>query len=254
MKKLLYLTLVGAIALLCGTTIAYLTSSDDLSNFFASGQVEDEPQPGANIIEAFEGSLNKKESKSATYNGMRDHTEGYFSDDIQNYGGKIMPDEEIAKKTRVLNTANYSQFVKAKINVNFEAILDAEGYIDLNALDNPDAIRQQVTTYCVVGDKIKYLNCGADSIALNPAMVSLDYGPGWTLAADGYYYYDNVLESLDETSDLLLSAKLKLEAPNAYQNLIVNVEKEMESIQAHNGAATASGWDNKVPASKLEGY
>ncbi len=254
MKKLLYLTLVCAIALLCGTTIAYLTSSDDLSNFFASGQVEDELKPGANIIEAFEGSLNQEESKSLAYNGMQDHTEGYFSDDIQNYDGRIMPDEEIAKQTRVLNTANYSQFVKAKINVTFEAILDEEGYIDLNALDNPSAKIQQVTTYCVVGDKIKYLNCGADSIALSPEMISLTYGSGWTLAVDGYYYYDKVLESLDETNDLLLSAKLKLEAPNAYQNLIVNVEKEMESIQAHNGAATANGWDDEVPVSKLKGY
>lgn len=216
---------------LVGGTCSWFTSKDELRNIFIIGGYFD---GGIKIEENFPGSK-------------------YDEDGNAVYNNPVSPGDVITKEVSVQSTANYDQFVRAKVVKQFRdkngnivthykigengdisySNVPSEDYKELN-LDNIEVIFETFAT---------------DST--NPG-----YNFGWySKSNDGWYYYNQILEAEgadyrnDITSKLIKSVKLSPQLGSEYLNLRFDVQVIAESIQATSGAIKDenNGWGIDAP-------
>ncbi len=192
-KKLAALLISGALAIgIVGGSLAWFTSTDSVENEFATGTTEDsEPDAGIKIDETFDEDSAKK----------------------------IVPGTEINKDVAVKSTANYAQFIRAKLTLK---IKDENGnYVEKKLTDNySDGV-----TY---GELInlKYFK---------DASGNLGEDGKWIQDGD-YFYYMTVVPGSGTTSKLLDSVTLNSKADNTWKNKEFEVVVDALGVQASNDA------------------
>lgn len=107
----------------------------------------------------------------------------------------VMPGDCISKKVRIENTGSGSAYIRAKIDIAFD---------------------------------------GDDQQELSTELISLNIGDDWTLADDGYYYYKNIIDSGEETSNLFTTVYFDDDMGNDYQNKKLRINIDAEAIQSKN--------------------
>lgn len=110
----------------------------------------------------------------------------------------IMPGDVVSKIVRVENIGNGSAYIRAKVTMSFDD-------------------EQQ---------------------ALSTDLIKLNIGDDWTLSEDGYYYYQYVVESGKETSELFSSVYFDDDMGNEYQNQKLSINIDAEAIQSKNNDRT----------------
>ena len=192
-KKLAALLISGALAIgIVGGSLAWFTSTDSVENECATGTTEDsEPDAGIKIDETFDEDSAKK----------------------------IVPGTEINKDVAVKSTANYAQFIRAKLTLK---IKDENGnYVEKKLTDNySDGV-----TY---GELInlKYFK---------DASGNLGEDGKWIQDGD-YFYYMTVVPGSGTTSKLLDSVTLNSKADNTWKNKEFEVVVDALGVQASNDA------------------
>lgn len=111
----------------------------------------------------------------------------------------VMPGDCISKKVRIENTGSGSAYIRAKIDIAFD---------------------------------------GDDQQELSTEPISLNIGDDWTLADDGYYYYKNIVDSGEETSNLFTTVYFDDDMGNDYQNKKLRINIDAEAIQSKNNDRT----------------
>lgn len=111
----------------------------------------------------------------------------------------VMPGDCISKKVRIENTGSGSAYIRAKIDIAFD---------------------------------------GDDQQELSTELISLNIGDDWTLADDGYYYYKNIVDSGEETSNLFTTVCFDDDMGNDYQNKKLRINIDAEAIQSKNNDRT----------------
>ncbi|WP_294352229.1 BsaA family SipW-dependent biofilm matrix protein [uncultured Clostridium sp.] len=192
-KKLAALLISGALAIgIVGGSLAWFTSTDSVENEFTTGTTEDnKPDAGIKIDETFDKDAAKK----------------------------IVPGTEINKDVAVKSTANYAQFIRAKLTLK---IKDENGnYVEKKLTDN-------YTDGVTYGDLInlKYFedengNLGEDG--------------KWIQDGD-YFYYMAAVPGAGTTSKLLDSVTLNTKADNTWKNKEFEVVVDALGVQASNDA------------------
>lgn len=234
-KKIVALLVAGIMTMgVVGGTLAWFTSKDSVTNVFNTGATDNpaDPDAGIKVEEEFPGDVN--------------------GDKV--YDNPVLPGDTMVKEVRVESTANYDQFLRAKLVKNFYYGDDI------------------VTHYAIKNDgTITYTKTGDDDHKLDLNLIVLDIaeagtsGNTWSSLTGEYYYYNQILKAkgyieedgkpeTDITSNLLKKVTLSSKAGDIYKNLTFKVELQAESVQASNGAAAASGWDTTVPAANIDGY
>ncbi|MGN1456832.1 MAG: TasA family protein [Acutalibacteraceae bacterium] len=117
----------------------------------------------------------------------------------------VMPGDCISKKVRIENTGSGSAYIRAKIDMSFES-------------DEDDEQEEQEE--------------------LSTDLISLNIGDDWTLADDGYYYYKDIVESGEETTELFTTVTFDNDMGNDYQNKKLNIDIDAEAIQSKNNDRT----------------
>lgn len=77
------------------------------------------------------------------------------------------------------------------------------------------------------------------------ALVELNVNESKWVYQDGYYYYDGVLDSGEQTENALSSVSFSKDMGNLYKDSVVNIKTRLETVQANNNGATvfdAVGW------------
>ena len=86
----------------------------------------------------------------------------------------------------------------------------------------------------------------AEQGEVDPALIALDLNEtDWTLGADGYLYYNSVLQPGEVTAPIFTSVMFSKAMGNEYQSATVHVDVAAEAVQsANNGADVfeAQGW------------
>lgn len=83
-----------------------------------------------------------------------------------------------------------------------------------------------------------------DDEALATDVVSLNTNSAWTLN-DGYYYYNQILQPGQKTTDLFDSYTFGSSAGNEYATAKLNIDVNAQAVQSDNNgssAQTATGW------------
>ena len=192
-KKLAALLISGALAIgIVGGSLAWFTSTDSVENEFTTGTTEDdEPDAGIKIDETFDEDAAKK----------------------------IVPGTEINKDVAVKSTANYAQFIRAKLTLK---IKDENGnYVEKKLTDNySDGV-----TY---GDLInlKYFKDESENLGEDGK---------WIQDGD-YFYYMAAVPGAGTTSKLLDSVTLNTKADNTWKNKEFEVVVDALGVQASNDA------------------
>lgn len=106
----------------------------------------------------------------------------------------VMPGDCISKKVRIENTGCGSAYIRAKIDMSFEG----------------------------------------DDESLSTDLVKLNIGDDWELADDGYYYYQYIVDSGEETSNLFTTVYFDNDMGNEYQDKKLNISIDAEAIQSKN--------------------
>lgn len=255
-KKIQALVVAGLLAIaVIGGTLAWFTSQDQVTNVFNAGSVDDptNPNAGIEIEENFPGSTKDPSTGDMTYNKP------------------VLPGDTLTKEVSVTSTADYDQFVRAKITKVWKLGVAQKSGNGGEALDKGAV----VTYYKVANGKVVYSNTGGsgwtaldyDNIELTLATPVTSTGNTWSASkddakksAEGYYYYNDILKGSKTaggpgtTSNLLKAVTLDDDADNVYKNLRFDVKVEAEGIQATNGAASDAKWSNDVPSAKIDGY
>ena len=218
-KKISTLLIVGMLTIgVISGTLAYFTSTDSVTNKFSTGTTDDSSNPDAGIkIE-----------------------ENFLDSSNGEYKKPVLPGMTMTKEVKVKNTANYDQYVRAKIEKVWK---------------NNNG--EKVTHYKVENGNITYLGenddkSGAtelslDKIKLNLSEAGTSKGNSWTSEIGGYYYYNQKLAPQGQTALLLESVTfLSDDTDNYYKNLKFDVIVTAESIQTEGITASnkPSEWSN----------
>lgn len=249
-KKIVALLVAGIMTIgVVGGTLAWFTSNDSVTNVFNTGATDDKTDPDAGI------KVEEKFNYTEDNNGNRVYKEN------------LMPGDIVDKEVKVTSTANYDQFVRAKVKMSFKRLVKDS---------NDGVLYQDVTHYRLDKDennKIVGVEFGTNPngdgwITLENkfkpifATPGSEVGKSWTIKNnDGYYYYNQILESKKSTSNLLTDVQFvnditedNFNEDNYFKNITFDVLIEAESVQASNGAAGDLGWDTTVPAAGITGY
>lgn len=268
-KKIVALLVAGIMTIgVVGGTLAWFTSNDSVTNVFNTGTTtEDSLDAGIDVWEKF-----YKDGEEATNSTTETEVK---------YDKPVLPGDKFVKEIWVQSTANYDQFLRAKLVKSWKINKEQEEYWYSNETDNGITAIQVpslrvgdiITHYIEVDGKVLYANfTGVSSEVIPAGWNAIDYekielelkvdntgssGDTWSdLKGDGYYYYNQKLApNSTETSNLLKSVTfISDENDNYYKNLTFDVKLEAESVQASNGAAGDLGWDATVPAASITGY
>lgn len=231
-KKVAALLIAGVLSIgAIGGTLAWFTSQDSVTNAFQTGEITDNDiNGGVDIDENFPGDKDK--------DGQWDTP--------------VLPGDTMTKEVKVESTANYNQFVRVKITKVWKNSQGNEvKYYKVNndktisySFNKPDDSWKELDYEYI---DLKIVNEGTE-------------GDTWTNQNDlsapeyGWYYYNQILSSKAETSDVLASVTLSGDMDNAYRNLKFDVIVEAQGVQATNGAAEDSKWSTEVPAASIDGY
>lgn len=203
---------VGAI----GSTLAWFTSQDRVTNAFQTGDTNKpgESDSGIDIEEEFD----------------TDHAEN------------VLPGDSVTKEVKVTNTASYKQLIRAKIEKVWK---NSEGEIVTHyVLDKvQDDQGNDVKTVEYLTQEQVVNNTEALPLDKSLIILNLSNDEKWinnndaNLGVDGgYYYYNDVVESNGSTSNLLEKVTLSGKANNVYKNLNFDVIVTAEGVQATNNA------------------
>ena len=253
-----------------GGTLAWFTSNDSVTNIFNTGKANNvnDLNAGIEVEENFihqgkDGILGTNDDvKQVTKDGPAGKYQHVTLDYI------VQPGDKMIKEAGVFSTANYDQFVRAKVIKTWKLAVD-QG----NLKAGTEVTRYKVTTgKNEYGEEVKTIEYGTGEVtegweALDYDKLKVEFAKSANTALntsadtwspkqeDGYYYYNQVLKPEAHTSDLLKTVEFKTDnTDNVYKNLTFEVEVKAESIQASNGAAQASGWSISVPAASIVGY
>lgn len=205
---------VALVSSLAVGSLAWFTSQDTITNPFSTGSTTDKSgriDAGIKIHEDFD--------KEAAKN--------------------VEPGQTVKKKVQVQSTANYDQFVRAKITKEFTyngKVVDC--YVETPTTyenNQHQKVDSEKITFYNSEDK----NAPKDATKLNLDFIKLDLtkDSNWIAGTDGFYYYNEVLPAGQDTKALLDSVTLDGQAGNVYKNLGFNVVVHADSIQAANKAA-----------------
>lgn len=235
-KKQKYIA-TGALAafLAIGGTAAFFTSSDLITNVFKTGTTNGstDVNAGIDVNEDFSGP-----QWGVDENGNLVSTDTQFDSNDNGYGEvksgpeQVLPGDVFKKQVRVSSTADYNQFVRAKVVVT---------------INIPDGTTTDGTTLATPELAAKYVKVtynktaatGKDGEWLSTPTTSEG------VSSDDWFYYSKVLgKKTAHTADLIKSVELTTDAPNWMKNVTFNVEVQAESIQATPTAWTAidGGW------------
>ena len=76
-------------------------------------------------------------------------------------------------------------------------------------------------------------------------LIKLNIGDGWTLGADGWYYYNKAVKAGEEAAPALRSVEFDATMDNTYQGATATVDVLAQAVQCANNGETAlkaSGW------------
>lgn len=222
-KKIIGLCIAGALVVgSIGGSLAWFTSSDSITNPFATASTENN-------------------NKSIT-TGLKIH-ENFDDTKADN----TLPGDNVTKQVNVTNTATYDQLVRVKIKKQWK---DANGNV-ITSIWTKNGVIVPANTEGATEEKLN-----TDYIVLNfknntdgnrlTSASDPDKGK-WIQETDaklgndgGYYYYYGVLAPQKNTGNLLESVTLSPNVPNEYKGLKFDVTVNAEGIQASNGAAKDS--------------
>ncbi|MCX0410869.1 BsaA family SipW-dependent biofilm matrix protein [Clostridium perfringens] len=230
-KKIIGLCIASALVIgSIGGSLAWFTSSDSVTNPFATASTDNPNDPNSGI------KINENFDKDKADN--------------------TLPGDNITKQVNVSNKATYDQLIRAKIKKVWK---DSNGN-EITSIWIKDGQRVPANTSGAVE---KVLN--TDYIVLNfkndidgnrlTDESSLEKGK-WIQKTDanlgtdgGYYYYYDVVAPKDKTGNLLESVTLSQNTPNEYKGLKFDVIVDSEGVQAANGAVSDS-WTTAPQAIK----
>lgn len=230
-KKIIGLCIASALVVgSIGGSLAWFTSSDSVTNPFATASTDNPNDPNSGI------KINENFDKDKADN--------------------TLPGDNVTKQVNVTNKATYDQLIRAKIKKVWK---DSNGN-EITSIWIKDGQRVDANTQ---GAKEEKLN--TDYIVLNfenktdgnrlTDIANLEQGK-WikgtdaNLGADGgYYYYYGVLAPKANTGNLLESVTLSKDTPNEYKGLKFDVIVDSEGVQAANGAVSDS-WKTAPQAIK----
>ena len=262
-KKIVALLVAGIMTIgVVGGTLAWFTSNDSVTNVFNTGTTtEDRLDAGIDVWEKF-------------YKDGEEETSPTTETEVK-YDNPVLPGDKFVKEIWVQSTANYDQFLRAKLVKSWKINKEQEEYWYSNETDNGITAIQVpslrvgdiITHYIEVDGKVLYANfTGVSSEVIPAGWNAIDYekiglevdnigssGDTWSdLKDDGYYYYNQKLAlTPTKTSNLLKSVTfISDENDNYYKNLTFDVKLEAESVQASNGAAADLDWNTTVPVAK----
>lgn len=223
-KKFKYTSLVaaGAVTLgLVGGTLAWFTSSDEAVNKFSTMGVNqgDTNGSGIKIYEDFEA----------------------------NKAQNMTPGTEVNKDVQVKNIDNYSQFIKAKIQVR---VTDTEKNITETFDIVADPTEDNSLQYRVNNDDYKEIKLTLINLTTDTSNVGKWYEMNHQENGKEFYYLGQVGVN-SYTNTLLDSVKLTKDAGVNYKNVKFEVVITANGIQTTNGAAQEQ-W--KLDGTSLDGY
>lgn len=254
-KKYLIGTGVAAAVLAVGGTVAFFTSTDSITNPFATGSTTDnDDNAGIDVVEDFRTLALSDDQMRATdeeytllgvtyknVNPIRgfeeyDNDDDAVTDKADNYGEKpgvngegpteMLPGELFIKQMRVNSTVNYNQYLRIMPEIVFDGepvtfdiaaikVTSGTPYVEISLPDQP----------------------GSLIIELDPSVLT-----EWTLGSDGYFYYDSVFAPEAFTPDIVRSVVITADAENAWQNKTLDITLNADSIQA-----TDDAWASWAP-------
>lgn len=208
--------------LLVGGTFAWFTSSDSITNkFTAGGNGTDDDNAGIVVEEKFNGAKD-----FTTVDGVLENP--------------MTPGQNVQKEVRVNSDVNYTQFVKANLELKFyEKGTKIEDETKIQELATKVVVKYNES---VIKDKTQAGNKKWIQMGNNIGEIVYLTTEGKTVATSGTYYYDTILEvdgakdNADATSLIIDSIELKPEAGNEFKDITFEVVINAESIQATNGA------------------
>lgn len=220
-KKIAALLIAGILTVgVVGGTFAWFTSSDSVTNQFSTGAVTDPETPG-NPDAGIEIEENFPDDK----------------DKDGKYDNPVLPGTTMTKEVSVKSTANYDQYLRAKVTKTWYY----NGKVVTHYKLNTDG-----TVLYGVPETGENINTGENPNTtswslLNTTFIELKFAATgepktdtWSpLAKDGFYYYNQLLgKSPAETSDLLETVIFSSLANNYYKNLTFDVKIDAEGVQA----------------------
>lgn len=212
--SLMAVALVSSLAI---GSLAWFTSQDTITNPFST--------------------VSTNNSDNRVDSGIKIH-EDFDNKAAQN----VTPGQTVKKIVQVHSTANYDQFVRAKITKEFTyngKVVDCYVETPTTYTNEQGQVMnsEKITFYNSKTDK--NVPKGAINLNTNYIILNLNNGANWlnNTNVDGYYYYNEVLPAGKDTNALLNSVTLDGNAGNAYKNLGFNVVVHADSIQAANKAA-----------------
>ncbi|MGM8251451.1 BsaA family SipW-dependent biofilm matrix protein [Clostridium perfringens] len=221
-KKIIGLCIAGVLVVgSIGGSLAWFTSSDSITNPFATASTDNPSNPNSGIK-------------------IHEHFDKTKADNT-------LPGDNVTKQVNVTNTATYDQLVRAKIKKEWK---DSNGNV-VTSIWIKDGQRVPANTEGAKEEKLS-----TDYIVLNfenkadgnrlTSASSPEKGK-WIQETDaklgtdgGYYYYYGVLAPEANTGNLLESVTLSPNTPNEYKGLKFDVTVDSEAVQASNGAAKDS--------------
>ena len=265
-KKIVALLVAGIMTVgVVGGTLAWFTSNDSVTNVFNTGKTgdADDLNAGIEVEENFshpglDGILGTGDDVIAsTKNGPDGKNQ------IVTLNTQVLPGDLMKKEASVFSTADYNQFVRAKVTKTWRLAVDQASSEDTGAEEIKAG--QVITQYKVIDDKVVIYGTGEvgegwtalnyDKLKVTLADFGTSVEDSWSESVNGYYYYNQILEPEAHTSDLLKKVEFVAgNDDNVYKNLTFEVKVEAESVQASNGAAGDLGWDSEVPAASITGY
>ncbi|EGT0014170.1 TPA: BsaA family SipW-dependent biofilm matrix protein [Clostridium perfringens] len=221
-KKIIGLCIAGALVVgSIGGSLAWFTSSDSITNPFATASTDspNNPKSGIKIHETFDKT-------------KADNT---------------LPGDNVTKQVNVTNTATYDQLVRAKITKEWK---DANGNV-ITSIWTKNGVIVPANTEGATEEKLNtdyiVLNFENNTDGNRLTSASSPEKGKWIQETDaklgkdgGYYYYYGVLAPQKNTGNLLESVTLSPNTPNEYKGLKFDVTVDTEGVQASNGAAKDS--------------
>lgn len=260
-KKIVALLVAGIMTIgVVGGTLAWFTSNDSVTNVFNTGKSGDvdDLNAGIEVEEDFshpglDGILGTDDDVIASTKNGPDGKNQTVTLNTQ-----VLPGDLMKKEASVFSTADYNQFVRAKVTKTWKlAVEQAE-----NAATGAKAIAKgtEITQYKSVNGVVIYgtgnvtegwTALNYDKLQVTLANFGTSVEDSWSAPVNDYYYYNQILEPGAHTSDLLKTVKFVAgNDDNVYKNLTFEVKVEAESVQASNGAAGDLKWDTTVPVAK----
>lgn len=213
-KKYIITGSLAAAALLVGGTAAFFTSSDVIVNPFATGSTTDKnnPKAGINVKEDFYGPGGHYDTNTAE-NGYGEVVGGPT---------EVLPGQVFTKKVRVDSTANYAQYVRAKVIVEWFSV-------------SSDGSKTKITDTTISTNYSSKLNIVYNANKSTGA-TWIGSVPVTGVTSEWFYYSTELAKSPAYTDDLIKSVTLDSSAENEFKNLAYTVTVEAESVQATDDA------------------